>query len=207
MLSASARDADNAAMHIYRYPRYSLNGDYLRAFVGLAVGIGVLLSARDSFAVNIIFGAVALLFGTFLLRTIQRSVTKVALSEEEIARADFMTKVIPWDSLERLKLRYFGTRRERRQEGGGRPSGGFWQLTLSGAGGRMVFESNLEGFDMIAWRAARAARENGVSIDPTSAGNLLALGVDADGEGPPPDGVGLPHGRISDLADDKSEQG
>ena len=185
-------------MHIYRYPSRSLSGDYLRALVGLSVGVGVLFHAQDSLVVTLVFGAVALLFGTFLLRTVQRSVTKVALSEDEIARADFITRVIPWDGLQRLKLRYFGTRRERREESDGRPSGGFWQLTLAGPDGRMVFESNLEGFDMIAWRAARAARENGVSIDPTSAGNLLALGVDADGEGPPPDGVGLPHGRISD---------
>ena len=189
-------------MRIYRYPRHSLSGDYLRALVGLIVGLGVLLTARESLTVNLVFGAVAAVFGFFLLRTVQRHVTKVALSEDEIARADFMTRIIPWHRLEWLKLRYFGTRRERRQDNEGHPTGGFWQLTLKGADGRMVFESNLEGFDMIAWRAARAARENGVSIDPTSAGNLLALGVDADGESPPPDGVGLPNGTMSELSRD-----
>ena len=45
----------------------------------------------------------------------------------------------------------------------------------------------MEGFDYVAWRSAKAARENGISVDPASAGNLLALGVDADGEMPPPD--------------------
>ena len=45
----------------------------------------------------------------------------------------------------------------------------------------------MQGFNYIAWRAAKAARDNGVSVDPTSAGNLLALGFDADGEMPPPE--------------------
>jgi len=69
---------------------------------------------------------------------VQRHVTKVALSEDEIARADFMTRIIPWHRLEWLKLRYFGTRRERRQDNEGHPTGGFWQLTLKGADGRMI---------------------------------------------------------------------
>ena len=60
------------------------------------------------------------------------------------------------------------------------------QLTLKGGGTSFTLESSLEGFDYIAWRASKAARENGLSMDPTSAGNLLAIGLDADGEMPPP---------------------
>ena len=183
-------------MQVYRYPASTLSGDYLRGGVGLVVAVGVLSSQPDSTAVTMVFALLGLFFSFFLLRTFQRQVTKVALSEEEIARADFWTRAITWAGLERVKLRYFGTRRERRMDGDGMPAGGFMQLTLKGDGRSMTFESNLEGFEMIAWRAARAARENGVSIDPTSAGNLLAIGVDADGEGPPPDGIGLPKGRI-----------
>ena len=41
-------------------------------------------------------------------------------------------------------------------------------------------------------RASRKSTipENGVSMDPASAGNLLAMGFDADGEMPPPDPAG-----------------
>ena len=60
------------------------------------------------------------------------------------------------------------------------------QLTLKGGGTSITFESSLAGFDYITWRASKAARENGLSMDPTSAGNLLAIGLDADGESPPP---------------------
>ena len=82
-----------------------------------------------------------------------------------------------------LKLRYYGRRRPRNRES----SGGFMQLTLKGADTSVTLESSLEGFEYIAWRAAKAARENGVGLDPTSVGNLLELGIDADEDGPAPD--------------------
>ena len=61
------------------------------------------------------------------------------------------------------------------------------QLTLKGGGRSFTFESSMDGFRYVAWRAAKAMRENGQSVDPTSAGNLLAIGLDADGEKPPPE--------------------
>ena len=85
------------------------------------------------------------------------------------------------ENLERIKLRYYGTKRQERGRGG------FMQLTLKGGGASLACDSGIEGFRYIAWRAAKAARDNGVSVDPASAGNLLALGLDADGEAPPPD--------------------
>ena len=38
---------------------------------------------------------------------------------------------------------------------------------------------------------AKALRENGRAMDPTSAGNLLTLGLDADDEMRPPDAAGV----------------
>ena len=55
------------------------------------------------------------------------------------------------------------------------------QLTLRGGGGAsLTLESSIEGFEYIAWRAAKAARDNRVTLDETSAGNLLDIGIDAD---------------------------
>lgn len=167
-------------MKIYRYSMRSLAGDYVRSGTGLAVGVGVLLSVPPSPAIIGIFGSVVVLFGFFALRTVQRQLLKVAVSDEEICNASIRTRTLSWNDLERFKLRYFGTKRDNRS------SGGFMQLTLKGGGTSLTFESSLAGFDYIAWRASKAARENGLSMDPTSAGNLLAIGLDADGETPPP---------------------
>ena len=169
-------------MNVFRYPVRSLVGDYLRASVGLAVGLGVLASAPGSVTVIVIFGGLTALFGGFAYRTLRRHLLRLALTAEAI-HGGLGTREVPWGKLDLVKLRYFGTRRQRQRETGG----GFMQLTLEGAGASLTLESSIEGFEYIAWRATKAARENGVGLDPTSAGNLLELGIDADEDGPPPD--------------------
>ncbi len=169
-------------MNEFRYPVKSLLGDYLRAAVGLGVGLGVLIFVPPSTVLLAVFGSLSALFGVFGLRTLKRHLTVVAVSDGEIRASGLGRLVLPWNDLRTLKLRYFGSRRQRsRGEGEG-----FMQLTLRGTGGSLTLESSVEGFEYIAWRAAKAARDNGVSLDPSSAGNLLDIGIDADDEQPPP---------------------
>ena len=172
-------------MKVYRYSVRSLAGDYLRAASGLAVGLGIALSVSESPVVLAIFGGVAALFGYFAYRTVQRHLTRVAVTDREIYDAGFGTRVMAWKNLQRIKLRYFGTKRQ--QRGGS----GFMQLTLKDGATSLTYDWSLDGFDYIAWRAAKAMRDNGVSMDPASAGNLLTMGLDADGKMPPPDPVGV----------------
>lgn len=167
-------------MKVYRYPARKLTGDYLRSATGLVVGIGLLL-AGGSAATLVIGAGVAGLFGLFAYRTAQRHATAVAVTDEAIRDRGFRSRDLSWGELERLKLRYYGTKRQERGEGG------FMQMTLKGSGASLTYDSEMEGFDFIAWRAAKAARENGVSIDPASAGNLLAMGLDVDRDTPPPE--------------------
>ncbi len=169
---------------VHRYPARALAGDYIRAVAGLAVGLGVLLSTPLSPAIVTIFGSWSALFGYFAFRTVQRNVTRVAITDTEICDVGLRTRVMALADLQWLKLRYFGTKRQARAEGG------FMQLKLKGGGRSLTYDSGMEGFDYVAWRAAKAIRDNGFSMDPTSAGNLLSLGVDADQESPPPEASG-----------------
>jgi len=162
-------------MTVYRYPRRALVGDYVRTAAGLGVGLGVLATVPLTPAIVIVFGSLTGLFLVFGLRTVQRQLLQVAVTGEAISSAGLVTRTVPWPALELLTLRYYGTRRQRREGGGG-----FMQLTLRGAGASMRFESSIDGFESIARHAARAAVLNGIAIDPTSAGNLLGLGIDAD---------------------------
>ena len=168
-------------MKVLRYPGRALVGDYIRSAAGLLIGFGVLLSVPATPAIIVVFGGVAGLFSFFGFRTVQRHLTRVAVTEAEICNAGFGSRVMSWSDLEGMKLRYYGTRRQERGQGG------FMQLTLKGGGASLACDSAIEGFEYIAWRAAKAARDNGVSVDPASAGNLLALGLDADGEAPRPE--------------------
>ncbi|RDD63238.1 hypothetical protein [Ferruginivarius sediminum] len=177
-------------MQVFRYPAGTLSGDYLRSAAGVGLGVGVLTTVPIGWAIGLIFGGLAGAFGLFGARTLERHITRVAVSDGEIARAALGTRVIPWDRLDNAKLRYYGTRRQQKNKDG------FMQLTLRGAGTSMTFESNLEGFDYIVWRTARAARANGVSLDPASAGNMLTLEIDPDNEAPPPPHVAELHENV-----------
>jgi hypothetical protein len=168
---------------VFRYPTGSLVGDYLRASVGVVVGLSVLANASGSIMVVVIFGALTALFGGFAYRTLRRHMLRIAVTREAICGTGLGTQELPWDKLDMLKLRYYGTRRQRNREDGG----GFMQITLKGAGASLTLESSIEGFEYVAWRAAKAARDFGIGLDPISAGNLLQLGIDADEDGPAPE--------------------
>ena len=161
----------------YRYPPSAILGDYLRAAIGLAVGIGVLATVSISAVILIVFGGITVIFLLFGLRTLQRHLTQITLDQDGIFRSDLFSQSLRWQDLQDLRLRYFGTHRQHRGSGGG-----FMQLSLRGRGRRMKIESDLEGFEDVTRLAAAAARTNGVSLDPASAGNLLAMGIDPDFE-------------------------
>ena len=161
-------------MTIHHYPVSSLTGDYLRAAVGAAIGLAVLLTVPPSTGTVIVFGGLFALFSLFALRTLQRQLTKVAVTDDGISDHGLGRRAMAWSELSQFKLRFYGTRRRQEKQTG------FMQLKFKGAGTSFSFESNFEGFDHIARRAAKAARENGVALDPTSIGNLKALGVEAE---------------------------
>ena len=166
-------------MKQFRYPPRALFGDYLRCGAGLLVGLGVLAAVPPTPTILAIFGSLAALFAVFGLRTAHRHSLRVVVTEAEIACRGATTKVMPWQQIEAMKLRYFGARRSKL-----RPlASGFMQLTLKGAGKAMTFESSIEGFDWLAGRAAAAMRDKGLPIDPATASNLIELGVDPSGGG------------------------
>jgi hypothetical protein len=115
-------------MNVFRYPVDSLIGDYLRAGIGMVVGLSVLANAPTSVVIVVIFGGLTALFGGFAYRTLQRHLLRVAVSAEAIRGSGLATRELPWGKLDLLKLRYYGTRRQRNREAGG----GFMQLTLKG---------------------------------------------------------------------------
>jgi hypothetical protein len=165
----------------YRYPPGVLVGDYVRSGCGMAFALAVLLLSEASMTVQVIFGLLFLLFASFALRTLRQHILRVAVNDDGIFTKGFAKHALPWSGIGQVKLRYFGTRRERKNRGGG-----FMQLTLKGDGGAVTFESSIDGFRDIAWYAARAARRNGVALDPNTAGNFLGINIDADGETPRP---------------------
>lgn len=165
----------------YRYPPRRLLADYLRAGLGAGFCLLVLLAAEPVPALAWIFGILTAVFLLFGLHTARLHITRVALDAEAVHTREVNTRSLPWRQLERLRLRYFGSRRQRRQG-----KGGSLELTLWGGGRKLKFDSQVEGFRDIAWHALQAARARDLALDETTADNLVSLGLDPDRDAPRP---------------------
>ena len=119
--------------------------------VGIAVGVYILIAVGSSIVIALIFGGMAVLFLVFGIRTVQRHLAVVAISNEGIACRDFSTKTIYWRDLGYLKLRFYGMKRRSSGDGAS-----FMQLTLKGDKVSITMDSSLEGF-----RSHRLARQQG----------------------------------------------
>ena len=168
-------------MTVLRYPFSSLLYDYLRSACGILVGGGILLLAAPGFWVSAIFLTLLVVFLVFGFRTFRRQNLRLAVTEEALVTSA-PTRKLEWGRLEKMRLRYYGTQRERSK---GKAS--FLELKLETPETKLTLESSLTGFDYLAWRAAKAVRENGLALDPTSAENLRAIGIEAERDQPPPE--------------------
>ena len=153
-----------------RYPRQTLWADYGRAVAGVVL-CGAPLLLLD---VNRWLGAVLLLgfvlFALFLGRTALRHRTRYLLGPDTLCADGPAGALVEWSRLDRFKLSYFSTKRDR--------SGGWMQLSLGSIGGGSVkVDSSLEGFHDIVERAAQAAEAIGLPLSDATRVNLKAMGI------------------------------
>ena len=141
--------------------------------------------------IHVIFGGLTLLFALFTIRTVWRQFLAYELLPEGLAQLWPRRRVLLWERLDSLRLRYYSTRRNR--------EGGWMTLTMRAGDVRLAVDSSLEGFERVAAAAARAGDVRAVSIDGATQANLDALALDAvapqarrtDGTSPGgPDGSG-----------------
>jgi hypothetical protein len=135
----------------------------------LVIGAGGLLLAPTVVHVIVIFGGLTGLFLLFTIRTALRQWTWIELTEDAISVSQPRRETLRWDQLSHVKLRYYSTRRNR--------TGGWMALTLASTGQRIAVDSNIDGFDAIAARAAHAAMANRIELDEITQTNLAALGL------------------------------
>ena len=153
----------------HSYPAAAMVGDYLRAAAGLAPA-GVIFATMPVGAVAAtILGGFAAIFGVFGLRTALRHSTSIEVTETEIRAYGLSQRSIRWDELDRMRLSYYSTRRDRKS--------GWMQLELSGSGVRLSLDSRIEGFGDVVRRAAEAAAARHLQLNDSTAANLESIGV------------------------------
>ncbi|MBM3517282.1 MAG: hypothetical protein FJX56_05235 [Alphaproteobacteria bacterium] len=154
----------------HRYPIGALVPDYSRAGIGLAVTGGPLLLTNPAPAVLYALSAMALLFAVFGARTAIRQLTRIEMSERGVWQRGPLGTAVPWEGLTAVTVRYFSTRRDRKN--------GWMQLRLKGRRGSILVDSTIEQFDLLASRVVREAVTRGIGLDETTRVNLVALGLD-----------------------------
>ena len=153
----------------HRYPIAVLASDYARAVAGLALAVAPLLLVQLNRYVAAAFALLALLFLSFGLRTLQRQMSPLVMTEGGIASTGLMRVEIPWTGLDDVRLAYFATRRD--------GAGGWMQLALRAGRRRLRLDSRIEGFAAIVERAIRAALRQHLVLSATTLANLAALGL------------------------------
>jgi hypothetical protein len=76
---------------------------------------------------------------------------------------------ITWNALDRMKLAYYSTRRDRKS--------GWMQLQLGACRARLSLDSRLDGFERLVRHAALAAAARNLPLSEATSANLQALGI------------------------------
>ncbi|HYD08245.1 MAG TPA: hypothetical protein VEC60_21100 [Reyranella sp.] len=158
-----------------RYPRQTLWADYIRGGIGAVVcGLPLLLIDMSPWIAGIL-AALFLLFAVFVVRTGLRQRTRYVLGPDTLCADGPAGTLVEWNRLDRMKLSYFSTKRDKKD--------GWMQLAIGSAGGRTVkVDSALEGFYDVVERAARAAETAGLELSVATRANLRSMGISVAGQ-------------------------
>lgn len=153
----------------HRYPTAAMVGDYLRAAAGLVPAVAILATTPFSEAGTIVLGGFAAIFAIFGLRTVLRHGTSLEMTDTDLRAIGIWRRTIAWAELDRMKLAYYSTRRDRKS--------GWMQLELGARSTRLGLDSRIAGFDRLVRRAAAAAAARDLELSETTIANLRALGL------------------------------
>jgi hypothetical protein len=153
----------------YGYPAAALLGDYLRAAAGLVPTLMILATVEVDTVAAVVLGAFVAIFGVFGIRTAVRHGTSLEVSETGLRADGLRRTVIAWAELDRMKLAYYSTRRDRKS--------GWMQLELGAGRARLNLDSRLDGFDRLVRHAAIAATARDLELSEATAANLQAMGI------------------------------
>ena len=155
-----------------RYPVSSLVYDYLRGILGLGISVVVMQSIGTDTPIFWVILGLAALFLVWLANTALRHASRIRFDEQGLESLPWPKKSISWGGLEEMALRYYSTRRKRKD--------GWMTLTLKSGTDKIDIESTLPHFADIVARAAYAAKQANLQLDQITIDNMDAIGVKVD---------------------------
>ena len=160
---------DHSGTVYFAYPASAMLSDYLRAGAGLVPSAAILATVSIDSVAAVVIGGLAAIFGAFGIRTALRHATRIEVTETGLRALGVRRTRIDWAELDRLKLGYYSTRRDRKS--------GWMQLQLGAGRARLSLDSRLDGFDRLLRFATAAAAERDLQLSDATAANLSALGI------------------------------
>jgi hypothetical protein len=154
---------------LHAYSTAAMAGDYLRSAAGLVPSGLILATTPVSTVAAVVLGGFALLFGVFGARTLLRHGTRIEMDSQGVRSVGPWPQRVLWSDLDRLRLAYYSTRRDR--------TSGWMQLELGAGRTRLRMDSRIDGFEALVRRAALAASARGLPLTDATAANLEALGI------------------------------
>src|SRR4051812_26582563 len=155
-----------------RYPMASLVYDYLRGILGLGISVVIMQSIDLDTPIFWVILGLAVLFLVWLGNTALRHASRIRFDEEGLTSMPWPKKAIVWNGLEEMALRYYSTKRKRKD--------GWMTLTLKAGKEKIDIESTLPHFADIVARAAYAAKQANLALDRVTLDNMEAIGVKVD---------------------------
>jgi len=160
---------DRAGITRHTYPASAMVGDYLRAAAGLVPAVAVFATEPVGTVAATVIGGFGAVFAVFGLRTMLRHGTSLEMTDAELRAHGAWPRAIAWAELDRMKLAYYSTRRDRQA--------GWMQLQLEAGGVKVSLDSRIAGFDRLVRRAAAVAAVRDIPLSEATVANLEALGI------------------------------
>ena len=162
-------------MTSHGYPASAMLGDYVRAAAGLVPAAVILAAVPVGPVAEVVLGGIAGRFALFSVRTMLRHGTRFEVSDSALRAKGLLKASIVWEELDRMRLGYYSTRRDRRD--------GWMQLELRSGWSSIHIDSRIEGFGDLVKKSARAAERKNLPLDAATLANLTVIGagVRADG--------------------------
>lgn len=153
----------------YAYPI----GQVLRELAGAVIGVtffgAPLLFVKQSSVIFLALTLVIALFAVYGFRAILRQQQAFRLTDAGLERTGINPRRIDWNTLNRVQVRYYSTRRDR--------TAGWLQMIVNGGGKSVRVDSALIDFDVFASEVIARAVQNDASLDGTTIQNCLAAGI------------------------------
>lgn len=153
-----------------RYVPSALRWEMIKSAIGSVGGMAILVGLQPTLWIGVPIGIATVLFATYGIQQFRRGKVRYEVTQALLLAADGSRELqIPWNSVDKFKLKYYAFGRKAEQ--------GTLVLHLGGAGHRIKLDSAADEFATALFYAAQVARQRDLTLDPTTLANLEQLGL------------------------------